>query len=163
MAADMRVRGRAAHSAVLRELHRLWDAARTTGDRTITQKRLARLGGIGPSTLNGWLTGRSVPRETDRLAVVAEELARAAGRPVRRARYWAALLEADRARQSRGGTVLRRSGRFVAANAAPSAAARAAAAVGPPGVGVRSARPPDRPGHGRSTAADRYRPSPRRT
>ncbi|MFD8598843.1 hypothetical protein ACFV1L_27955 [Kitasatospora sp. NPDC059646] len=128
MAADVRVRGRAAHSAVLRELHRLWEAARTTGDRTITQKRLARLGGIGPSTLNGWLTGRSVPRETDRLAVVAGELARAAGRPVRRARYWAALLEADRARQSGSVAVSRRSGRFVAANAvaAPSGGGRPA-------------------------------------
>ncbi|RKE18988.1 hypothetical protein [Streptomyces sp. TLI_171] len=98
MAADVRVRGRAAHSAVLRELLPLWEAARRVGGRTVTQKRLARLGGIGPSTLNGWLSGRSVPRELDRLTAVAGELARAAGRPVRQAPYWSALMEADRAR-----------------------------------------------------------------
>ncbi|MFJ1758298.1 hypothetical protein [Kitasatospora sp. NPDC088134] len=97
MAAEVRVRGRAAHSAVLRELLLLWEAARRVGGRTVTQKRLARLGGIGPSTLNGWLAGRSVPRELDRLTAVAGELARAAGRPAHRATYWSALMAADRA------------------------------------------------------------------
>ncbi|KIQ62042.1 hypothetical protein TR51_22890 [Kitasatospora griseola] len=96
----MRVRGRAAHSLVLRELLLLWEAARQADGRTITRKRLAWLGGIGPSTLNGWLSGRSVPRDVDRLTVVAGELSRAAGRPVRNARYWAVLMEADRAHRS---------------------------------------------------------------
>ncbi len=98
MTTDVQMTGRAARSAVLRELLLLWDEARRAGGRTITQKRLARIGGIGPSTLHGWLSGRSVPREADRLALVAGELARVAGRPVRPARYWAALLEADRLR-----------------------------------------------------------------
>ncbi|MFF0391311.1 hypothetical protein ACFYS8_21900 [Kitasatospora sp. NPDC004615] len=111
MAVDVRMRGRAAHSAVLRELLLLWEAARRSGGRTITQKSLARLGGIGLSTLNGWLSGRSVPREIDRLAIVAGELARVAGRPVRRARYWAALRDADRAHHGTGATRPGRSGR----------------------------------------------------
>ncbi|MFE1320812.1 hypothetical protein [Kitasatospora phosalacinea] len=98
MTTDVQARGRAARSAVLRELLPLWEEARRVGGRTVTQKRLARIGGIGPSTLHGWLSGRSVPREADRLAAVAGELARAAGRPVRPASYWAALLEADRLR-----------------------------------------------------------------
>ncbi|MFD0563128.1 helix-turn-helix domain-containing protein [Kitasatospora saccharophila] len=98
MTTDVQVRGRAAHSAVLRELLSLWDEARRADGRAITQKRLARIGGIGPSTLYGWLSGRSVPREVDRLTLVAGELARAAGRPVRPSSYWAALLEADRDR-----------------------------------------------------------------
>ncbi|WP_282205656.1 hypothetical protein [Kitasatospora fiedleri] len=96
MTTDVQVRGRATRSAVLRELLPLWDEARRTGGRTITQERLARTGGISPSTLRGWLSGRSVPREADRLAAVAGELARAAGRPVRSVRHWSALLEADR-------------------------------------------------------------------
>ncbi|MFJ8440541.1 hypothetical protein [Kitasatospora griseola] len=100
MAVDVRVRGRAAHSLVLRELLLLWEAARQAGGPTISRKRLAGLGGIGPSTLNGWLSGRSVPRDIDRLTIVAGELSRAAGRPVRNARYWAALMEADRAHRS---------------------------------------------------------------
>ncbi|GLW72299.1 hypothetical protein Kpho02_45980 [Kitasatospora phosalacinea] len=98
MTTDVQARGRAARSAVLRELLLLWDEARRAGGREVTQKRLARIGGIGPSTLHGWLSGRSVPREVDRLTAVAGELARAAGRPVRPASYWAALLEADRLR-----------------------------------------------------------------
>ncbi|MFJ5232178.1 hypothetical protein ACIQBJ_20050 [Kitasatospora sp. NPDC088391] len=104
MAADVRVRGRAAHSAVLRELLLLWEAARRAGGRTVTQKRFARLGGIGPSTLNGWLSGRSVPRELDRLTAVAGELARAAGRPAHRATYWSALMAADHADPGDTGT-----------------------------------------------------------
>ncbi|WP_404869565.1 hypothetical protein ACI1MP_25740 [Kitasatospora griseola] len=100
MAVDVRVRGRVAHSRVLCELLLLWEAARQADGRTITRKRLAGLGGIGPSTLNGWLSGRSVPRDVDRLAIVAGELSRAAGRPVRNARYWAVLMEADRAHRS---------------------------------------------------------------
>ncbi|MFJ5923781.1 hypothetical protein ACIQF6_14385 [Kitasatospora sp. NPDC092948] len=102
MAVDVRMRGRAAHSVVLRELLLLWEAAHRAGGRTITRKRLAQVGGIGPSTLNGWLSGRSVPREIGRLTVVAGELARAAGLPVRQDRYWAALLAADRAHRSAG-------------------------------------------------------------
>ncbi|MFD7733315.1 hypothetical protein ACFV6F_23350, partial [Kitasatospora phosalacinea] len=98
MTTDVQARGRAARSAVLRELLLLWGEARRVGGRKVTQKRLARIGGIGPSTLHGWLSGRSVPREVDRLTAVAGELARAAGRPVRPASYWAALLEADRLR-----------------------------------------------------------------
>ncbi|MFD8480700.1 hypothetical protein [Kitasatospora sp. NPDC059673] len=121
MAVDVRVRGRAAHSAVLRELLLLWEAARRAGGRTITQKHLARLGGIGPSTLNGWLSGRSVPREIDRLTIVAGELARAAGRPVRQARYWAALRDADRAQHSSGAMRPGQSGRKAAPDARSAA------------------------------------------
>ncbi|MGW4378639.1 hypothetical protein [Kitasatospora sp. NPDC004531] len=127
MAVDVRVRGRAAHSAVLRELLLLWEAARRSGGRTITQKQLARLGGIGPSTLNGWLSGRSLPREIDRLTIVARELSRAAGLPVRRARYWAALLEADR--RGPGARTRSRSGHGQAPNVPPT----------PAGEGERSA------------------------
>ncbi|WP_143200230.1 tetratricopeptide repeat protein [Kitasatospora sp. CB01950] len=125
MAVDVRVRGRAAHSVVLRELLLLWQAARQTGGRTITRKHLARLGGINPSTLSGWLSGRSVPREIDRLVIVAGELARAAGLPVRRARYWAALLETDRAHRNRRATASGRSARRTATGAPPAGAAPA--------------------------------------
>ncbi|QKW19484.1 SEL1-like repeat protein [Kitasatospora sp. NA04385] len=98
MTTDVRGRGRETRSEVLRELLLLWDEARRADGRAVTQKRLARIGGISPSTLHGWLSGRSVPREADRLAAVAGELARVSGRPVRRSAYWSALLEADRSR-----------------------------------------------------------------
>jgi len=108
---------------VLRELLLLWEAARRAGGRTITQKRLAQVGGIGPSTLNGWLSGRSVPREIGRLTIVAGELARAAGLPVRQARYWAALLEADRAHRGTGTATPAPSGRKAATDGPQEASA----------------------------------------
>ncbi|MFJ1790772.1 hypothetical protein [Kitasatospora griseola] len=130
MAVDVRVRGRAAHSLVLRELLLLWEAARRAGGRAITRKRLAGLGGIGPSTLNGWLSGRSVPRDIDRLTIVAGELSRAAGRPVRNAHYWAALMEADRAHRSPGAVASGPAKRKVAAGFPPAASS-------PTGSGAR--------------------------
>lgn len=54
-------------SRVLAELARLWDQAAVHSPGQVAQKNLALASGLPYSTVNGWATGATAPRDLDQL------------------------------------------------------------------------------------------------
>ena len=89
----------AENSAVVRELDRLWDRAKSrlaSRNIRLTRKLLARRTGVPETTLSDWYNRKSAPRDPDGLSKVAAVLAEWAGEPAPAARFWAGLMDVDR-------------------------------------------------------------------
>ncbi|MFI6663428.1 hypothetical protein ACIBM1_00365 [Streptomyces sp. NPDC050481] len=106
-------------SATLDALGLLWrKARRAQAGRQATQSRLAQESAVSVSTINDWLTGKTVPRHGDQVLSVVRVLHRWCGDPPAVERDWLALLERDSDSRSTSGTAVVPPPRI--AHAAPS-------------------------------------------
>ena len=85
-------------SAVLAALAQLWEEAEQAG-ASLSQARLSKAAGVPRATLNGWATGRALPRDPALVDAVARVLAGYARQAAPVLKVWEQLVTADTARR----------------------------------------------------------------
>src|SRR6266704_1704281 len=85
-------------SAVLAALAQLWEEAEQAG-ASLSQARLSKAAGVPRATLNGWATGRALPRDPTLVDAVARVLAGHAKQAAPVLQVWEQLVTADTARR----------------------------------------------------------------